>query len=68
MRHVKPLRRAPAGTVRVDKVLASREVPVDPGLDSFCRKPPASAEDLCEYTFKGYGKLVPAHSCANKLR
>lgn len=34
VRHVKPLRRAPAGTVRVDKVLASREVPVDPGLET----------------------------------
>ncbi len=33
VRHVKPMRRATAGTVRVDKVLASREVPVDPGLE-----------------------------------
>ena len=28
VRHVKPLRNAPAGTVRIDKALPSREVPV----------------------------------------
>lgn len=34
VRHVKPLRNAPAGTVRVDKVLSSREVPVDCELET----------------------------------
>ncbi len=33
VRHVKPMRNAPAGTVRIDKVLASREVPVDATLE-----------------------------------
>ncbi len=33
VRHVKALRNAPAGTVRVDKVFASREVPVDHDLE-----------------------------------
>lgn len=33
VRHVKPMRNAPAGTVRVDKVLASREVDVDAALE-----------------------------------
>lgn len=33
VRHVKPMRDAPAGTVRVDKVLASREVDVDAALE-----------------------------------
>lgn len=32
-RHVKALRNAPAGTVRVDRVFASREVPVDHELE-----------------------------------
>lgn len=34
MRHVKPLRNASAGTVRIDKVFASREVPVDHELET----------------------------------
>lgn len=34
VRHVKPLRNAPAGTVRVDKVFSSREVPVDCELET----------------------------------
>lgn len=34
VRHVKPLRNAPAGTVRIDKVFASREVPVDHELET----------------------------------
>ena len=34
VRHVKPLRNAPAGTVRIDKVFASREVPVDHALET----------------------------------
>ena len=33
VRHVKPMRNAPAGTVRIDRVLASREVPVDATLE-----------------------------------
>ena len=33
VRHVKALRNAPAGPVRVDKVFASREVPVDHDLE-----------------------------------
>ncbi|WP_298034242.1 NFACT RNA binding domain-containing protein [uncultured Desulfovibrio sp.] len=33
VRHVKALRNAPTGTVRVDKVFASREVPVDHDLE-----------------------------------
>ncbi|SCM73239.1 NFACT RNA binding domain-containing protein [Desulfovibrio sp. 86] len=33
VRHVKPMRNALAGTVRIDKVLASREVPVDATLE-----------------------------------
>ena len=33
VRHVKPMRNAPAGTVRIDKALASREVPVDATLE-----------------------------------
>lgn len=33
VRHVKPMRNAPAGTVRIDKVLAAREVPVDATLE-----------------------------------
>lgn len=32
-RHVRPLRGAPTGTVRVDRVLTTREVPVDPALE-----------------------------------
>lgn len=34
VRHVKPLRNAPAGTVRVDRVFSSREVPVDCELET----------------------------------
>ncbi|MGE9984040.1 NFACT RNA binding domain-containing protein [Desulfovibrio sp. SGI.169] len=34
VRHVKTMRNAPAGTVRVDKVFASREAPVDHELES----------------------------------
>lgn len=34
VRHVKPLRNAPAGTVRVDKAFASREVAVDCELET----------------------------------
>ena len=33
VRHVKPMRNAPAGTVRIDKSLPSREVPVVPELE-----------------------------------
>ena len=33
VRHVKPMRNAPAGTVRIDKSLPSREVPVDLALE-----------------------------------
>lgn len=33
-RHVRPLRGAPTGTVRVDRVLTTREVPVDPALEA----------------------------------
>ena len=33
VRHVKPMRNAPAGTVRIDKSLPSREVPVDIALE-----------------------------------
>ncbi len=33
VRHIKPMRNAPAGTVRIDRVLASREVPVDATLE-----------------------------------
>jgi len=33
VRHVKPMRNAPAGTVRIDKSLPSREVPVDSTLE-----------------------------------
>lgn len=33
VRHVKPMRNAPAGTVRIDKSLPSREVPVDSALE-----------------------------------
>lgn len=33
VRHVKPMRNAPAGTVRIDRILASREVPVDATLE-----------------------------------
>ncbi|MBQ9406408.1 MAG: DUF814 domain-containing protein [Desulfovibrio sp.] len=33
VRHVKPMRNAPAGTVRIDKALPSREVPVDASLE-----------------------------------
>ncbi|MDD4702376.1 MAG: NFACT RNA binding domain-containing protein, partial [Desulfovibrio sp.] len=33
VRHVKPMRNAPAGTVRIDKVMASREVLVDAALE-----------------------------------
>ena len=33
VRHVKPMRNAPAGTVRIDKSLPSREVPVDISLE-----------------------------------
>ncbi|CAK7015923.1 MAG: hypothetical protein DESF_00643 [Desulfovibrio sp.] len=33
VRHVKPMRNAPAGTVRIDRVLASRDVPVDASLE-----------------------------------
>lgn len=33
-RHVRPLRGAPTGTVRVDRVLATREVPTDPALET----------------------------------
>ncbi|MBQ3059265.1 MAG: DUF814 domain-containing protein [Desulfovibrio sp.] len=34
VRHVKPMRNAPAGTVRMDKIFASREVPVDHSLET----------------------------------
>ncbi|MBQ4568271.1 MAG: DUF814 domain-containing protein [Desulfovibrio sp.] len=34
VRHVKPMRNAPAGTVRMDKIWASREVPVDHSLET----------------------------------
>ncbi|WP_301070911.1 NFACT RNA binding domain-containing protein [uncultured Desulfovibrio sp.] len=33
-RHVRPLRGAATGTVRVDRVLTTREVPVDPALEA----------------------------------
>ena len=33
VRHVKPMRNAPAGTVRIDKSLPSREVAVDLALE-----------------------------------
>ena len=33
VRHVKPMRNAPAGTVRMDKVWASREVAVDAAVE-----------------------------------
>lgn len=33
VRHVKPLRHAPAGTVRMDKIFCSRDVPVDCTLE-----------------------------------
>ncbi|MBE6441270.1 MAG: DUF814 domain-containing protein [Desulfovibrio desulfuricans] len=33
VRHVKPLRNAPAGTVRIDRALPSREVVVDPTVE-----------------------------------
>lgn len=33
VRHVKPMRNAPAGTVRIDKSLPSREVAVDTTLE-----------------------------------
>ena len=48
VRHIKPLRGAAPGTVRVDRVWLSREVPVRPELETLLAPDASGPEDVVD--------------------